>query len=690
MSRPGSPVSLDDLPGSVLRGRYEFGRILGKGGMGAVFEAVDLSLSRPVAIKVVLPTLAAGPEARQELFARFRREARITASLKHHHIVEVLDFDEDPDFGILFLVMEHLHGTDLDRVLSKEKRLAAQRAVIILSEVCQAIGHAHRAGQIHRDLKPSNIMLIARDGNPEFVKVLDFGLARGEVEETKLTRTGQIMGTAFYMAPEQIDSQGVPITRSCDIYSLGAVAYHLLSGRPPFLGSTLLDIWKGHLFERAIPLKTVLPDIPEFLSTAIERALAKRPEGRFPSVEAFRDAMQAAFSSRTPARMAAPAESPSVAEPRKDANPTPEKPVPPGASRLSLALKKELTSQRDRILGTGPGTLHKTASGIATVFTRSLSGCPEIVCLSLGQSLHTLHQTVLPRSQGDPLFCSAASLAKDRSFLVFTLARPQDGSSPVFACVFSEASADTFAPSLLSEGAITAEAPRVAVSPSGAVVTAWHQFSGSELRTVVSWWNPDRRETSRVSIPDAAFPSIATHGEKTICAVHELTATGRVLVLYTFDTPGRPPFRTELTGLTRPAFPVLAAGSEGQAGLVFWDLAPSPSILFQRLSRDGQPRSAPIFMGAAATPPRCPALTAIPGGFAAAWAGRASAPGRFPLSVCLLPGTSSPLSPPLVLDEGEISHPSLLFVPGNLFAAWRRVSPSGSGLWAARLALEPA
>jgi serine/threonine-protein kinase len=284
----GSATELGDLVGTTLRGRYELRRVLGLGGMGAVFSGHDLGLERAVAVKVILPRLAADDGAGGELVARFRREARITAGLRHHHVVDVLDFDEDSPTGLLFLVMEHLDGRDLEKVLARERRFPAERAVRVLAQACQAIAHAHRSGQIHRDLKPSNIMLVRRDDEPDFVKVLDFGLARGEDEETKLTATGQVLGTALYMAPEQIDRRRGRVTRSCDLYALGAVAYHLLSGRPPFPGATYAEIFRGHLFDEP----TADGSRSQFLRRwrRRRRALAKRVEERYPSVEAFREA----------------------------------------------------------------------------------------------------------------------------------------------------------------------------------------------------------------------------------------------------------------------------------------------------------------------------------------------------------------------------------------------------------------
>lgn len=377
-----------------------------------------------------------------------------------------------------------------------------------------------------------------------------------------------------------------------------------------------------------------------------------------------------------------------MAELKKELPPIAAEPGPPARRKLSLELRKELTSRRDQILGAGPGTLFETSSGISIAFCAAPSGSPEICCLTLGQALDPVRKITLLGSPSLPLACSAASLASGRVLLVFTDGRARDGTSPVFGCVFSPASRESFAPLSWSESPVAADGPRVTATRSGDAVTAWHQFGGNELRTIVSWWNPNRSAPCFVSIPDAAFPSIALFEGRTLCAVHEVTATGRALRLYSFESAGRPPAEIDLPGLSRPAFPVLAALPDGRAGVLFWDLAPSPSIMFLRLSRDGQPEGEPILLGDASTPPRCPALVAVPGGFVAAWAGKALAPDRFPLFATFLPEGLSAPPPSLILDEGNVSHPALLLSPHGLFAAWRKVTPAGSGILAARLTLE--
>ncbi len=210
-----------DFTGRVIDNRYRVIRKIGEGGMGTVYAGEHVEIGKDVAIKILHPAYS----TQQDLVERFRREARAASRIGHPHIIDVTDFGETED-GCAYFVMEHLDGIDLADVLSHERRLAPERACQIAIQICRALAAAHAAGVIHRDLKPENIFLVARDGQADFVKVLDFGIARSMGRARRLTNPGVAMGTPEYMAPEQ--AEGGAVDQRSDIY-LGRRA-HLRDG----------------------------------------------------------------------------------------------------------------------------------------------------------------------------------------------------------------------------------------------------------------------------------------------------------------------------------------------------------------------------------------------------------------------------------------------------------------------------
>jgi serine/threonine protein kinase len=259
----------------ILGNSYRIVEKVGEGGMGAVYRAVDLMLDRDVAIKAIRPELAREPE----IVERFRSEARLLARVSHPAIATIYSFFQDGDD--LFLAMEFVRGRSLSRVLENEGALPWDQAVRLLAAAMEGIEVAHRAGIIHRDLKPDNLM-IGEAGN---VKVMDFGIARA-AGSGHLTRTGLLVGTLRYMAPEQI--QGEEADHRVDIYALGAVLYQTITGRSPFEGKSDYAIIKAQIEEMPPPPSTVVPEIPGWLDRAVLRALAKKPADRFQSVEEMR------------------------------------------------------------------------------------------------------------------------------------------------------------------------------------------------------------------------------------------------------------------------------------------------------------------------------------------------------------------------------------------------------------------
>ena len=278
----GTASSPDPLIGSTLGERYRILRVLGEGGMGRVYEAEHTLIERRVAIKVLREDFC----RRADVVERFRREAKSASRIGHPNIVDVLDFGETEN-GASYFVMELLSGEDLADVLSRKGALTPERAVLILFQCCHALAAAHDKGIIHRDLKPENVFLVEREGAPDFVKLVDFGVAKMsdlDVDaETagKLTRTGVIFGTPEYMSPEQ--AGGLTADHRADIYALGITLYEVLTGRVPFEGSSFMAVLSKHASKALPPLRVVNPRlrISPQLERVVLRALEKDRARRF-------------------------------------------------------------------------------------------------------------------------------------------------------------------------------------------------------------------------------------------------------------------------------------------------------------------------------------------------------------------------------------------------------------------------
>jgi serine/threonine-protein kinase len=264
--------------------QYELDGEIGRGGMSVVYRARDLRLNRPVAIKVLPPELAHDPAIR----TRFTREAQTSALLSHAHIVPIHDVDERE--GIAYFVMALVGGGNLAALLAREPRQPVERVRRILCEVSDALAYAHLRGVIHRDIKPDNILL---DGESGRAMVTDFGIARAIEAGTRLTLTGIAVGTPTYMSPEQAMGEREIDGRS-DLYSLGVVAYQMLTGRVPFTAGNSMALLMKHVTEPPKPIAELRADVPKSLREAIERALMKEPEDRWPTAATFRDALTSA------------------------------------------------------------------------------------------------------------------------------------------------------------------------------------------------------------------------------------------------------------------------------------------------------------------------------------------------------------------------------------------------------------
>jgi serine/threonine-protein kinase len=268
--------------GQLLAGRYELQDVAGSGGMSSVYKARDTVLERMVAIKILHEHFSDDPE----YVERFRREARALAQLNHPNIVTVIDRGEFE--GRQFIVFEHVHGENLKELVDREGQLPVDEALAIVHQVARGLAFAHEHGIVHRDVKPHNI-LIDEDG---VAKVTDFGIARSLEPADGLTETGTLLGTSEYIAPEQ--ASGNRVDERSDQYSLAAVLYELLTGEPPYTGDNFMAVAMKHIQEPVPSVRDARPDVPPRLDAIITRAMAKRPEDRFPSTEAMMAALEAA------------------------------------------------------------------------------------------------------------------------------------------------------------------------------------------------------------------------------------------------------------------------------------------------------------------------------------------------------------------------------------------------------------
>jgi len=273
--------SLHERIVAAIGHQYELENEIGRGGMSVVYRARDLRLNRSVAIKVLPPELAYDPAIR----TRFTREAQTSAQLSHAHIVPIYDVGERD--GIAYFVMAMITGGNLAALLAREPRQPINEVRRLLCETADALTYAHLRGVIHRDIKPDNILL---DGDSGRVMVTDFGIARAIEAGTRLTVTGNAVGTPTYMSPEQAMGERELDGRS-DVYSLGVLGYQMLTGRVPFSASNSMALLLKHVGEQPRPITELRPDAPKALREVIERALMKAPEDRWPTAAALRDAL---------------------------------------------------------------------------------------------------------------------------------------------------------------------------------------------------------------------------------------------------------------------------------------------------------------------------------------------------------------------------------------------------------------
>ena len=259
------------LPSGTALGHYALQEVLGRGGMGVVYGAFDRRLNRSVALKVL--------RSHTDAFARLRREASVMARLSHPNVAEVYDVGEDD--GRPYVVLERVEGPTLLAWWMSASR-SMEDVLGVYAQAGRGLAAAHRAGLVHRDLKPGNVILV--DGR---VKVLDFGIARARDDSTHLTRTGEVIGSPLYMAPEQI--QGKDIDGRCDLYALGVITYTMLTGREPFAADSPTAVVLKHLNDPPPDIRQILPDLPDEWIAVLDQLLAKKPDDRFPDAKALLD-----------------------------------------------------------------------------------------------------------------------------------------------------------------------------------------------------------------------------------------------------------------------------------------------------------------------------------------------------------------------------------------------------------------
>jgi serine/threonine-protein kinase len=283
------PEFVDPLLSQLVADRYRVIRKLGEGGMGSVYLAEHVVIEKKFALKVLAPELS----RRSDLVARFLQEARSASRIGHENVIDIMDFGQSPD-GLVYIAMEFLDGKDLGEIVRAQGAMEWGQARDIVLQICRALRAAHEKGIVHRDMKPENIFLIQREGQPHFVKILDFGIAKVmglDPNGPRLTRTGMIFGTPEYMAPEQ--AEGKDTDHRADIYAVGCIMYHLITGQTPFVAESFMTMLTKHLMEEPVAPSARRPDlaITVEMDGLVLKALEKDRDKRWQSMAELLEAV---------------------------------------------------------------------------------------------------------------------------------------------------------------------------------------------------------------------------------------------------------------------------------------------------------------------------------------------------------------------------------------------------------------
>lgn len=318
----------------LLNGQFQIVRKIGTGGMGAVYEASQPSVNGKVAVKILHAKLA----NRKDLVSRFHREAAAMSHLTHPNTVKVLVYGEDEKDGLLYIVMEYLEGKNLNQTVRAEGPLPPERAVPLLVQACHALQEAHEKGIVHRDLKPENIFVCTHGGMKDFVKVLDFGLAKVTEREMRpgsmiLTQEGMVFGTPEFMSPEQ--AQGKTLDARSDIYSLAVILYEVLTGKLPFDAKSPMEYIQLHVQKEPITLSQRVPGktFPPALDAVIAKALSKERDHRYQTAAEFAQALQQALGQQPTSHQM----SPTAISPVPNGGSSPKAPEAAGAPSPSVS-----------------------------------------------------------------------------------------------------------------------------------------------------------------------------------------------------------------------------------------------------------------------------------------------------------------------------------------------------------------
>jgi serine/threonine protein kinase len=330
---PNSGPQKDALIGTVVDGRYRIEQQIGEGGMGVVYKISHVSLNKTLALKLLRGEMAKDPEVVQ----RFIQEAQSATQIGHENIIDISDFGRLPD-GTVYFVMEYLNGHPLNDIIKRGGSIPVSDAVSIIRQIAGALGAAHQRGIVHRDMKPDNVYVVKRGEEANFVKVLDFGIAKVGGASNKLTRTGMVFGTPHYMSPEQAAGQSVDART--DIYALGVIMYEMFTGRVPFDADTFMGVLTKHMFEKPEPMTTAGAERQlGALESITMRALEKKPENRYQSMQELIDDLDRVMGGGRPALRVAPHQPSAIAdalEPRSKSEMRLEEQLGGGAPRITV------------------------------------------------------------------------------------------------------------------------------------------------------------------------------------------------------------------------------------------------------------------------------------------------------------------------------------------------------------------